>query len=158
MALKLLFKQRMFSWLDSYDIYDEAGNTVYIVKGELALGHRLNIMDAAGRHLGTVQQKLLRFLPTFELYIGDTLMGSIRKEFTFFKPKFSIDCNGWTIDGEWFEWDYAIRDAHGREIATISKEIFRMTDTYVIDVHHPDDALGALMVVLAIDAEKCSRD
>ena len=24
--MKLLFKQRMFSWFDSYDIYDEDGN------------------------------------------------------------------------------------------------------------------------------------
>ena len=29
--MKLLFKQRFFSWLDSYDIYDEAGNTVFTV-------------------------------------------------------------------------------------------------------------------------------
>ena len=29
-------------------------------------------------------------------------------------------------------------------------------DTYVIDVVNPQDALTALMVVLAIDAEKCS--
>ena len=26
--MKLLFKQRAFSWFDSYDVYDEAGNTV----------------------------------------------------------------------------------------------------------------------------------
>ena len=31
--MKLLFKQRFFSWLDSYDIYDEYENTVYLVKG-----------------------------------------------------------------------------------------------------------------------------
>ena len=30
--------------------------------------------------------------------------------------------------------------------------------TYVIDVHDPQDALCALMLVLAIDAEKCSRN
>ena len=29
---------------------------------------------------------------------------------------------------------------------------------YVIDVRQPEDALLAPMVVLAIDAEKCSRD
>ncbi len=33
-----------------------------------------------------------------------------------------------------------------------------MTDTYVIDVQNPEDALDALMFVLAIDAEKCSRN
>lgn len=27
--MRLLFKQRFFSWFDSYDIYDEDGNTVF---------------------------------------------------------------------------------------------------------------------------------
>lgn len=36
--MKLLFKQRIFSWLDSYDIYDEKGETVYTVKGQLSFG------------------------------------------------------------------------------------------------------------------------
>ena len=31
--MKLLFRQRFFSWFDSYDIYDENENTVYTVKG-----------------------------------------------------------------------------------------------------------------------------
>ena len=39
-----------------------------------------------------------------------------------------------------------------------SKELFHMTDTYVIDVQDPGNALDALMFVLAIDAEKCSRN
>ena len=32
-----------------------------------------------------------------------------------------------------------------------------MTDTYVLDIVNPEDALYVLMFVLAIDAEKCSR-
>ena len=39
-----------------------------------------------------------------------------------------------------------------------NKGCFRMTDTYVIDVQDPGNALDALMFVLAIDAEKCSRN
>jgi uncharacterized protein YxjI len=34
--MKLLFKQRFFSWFDSYDIYNEAGDIVYTVKGQLS--------------------------------------------------------------------------------------------------------------------------
>ena len=85
-------------------------------------------------------------------------MGCIAKEFTFFKPRYKFDCNGWQVNGEFLEWDYEIIDGAGCHIATISKELFRMTDTYVIDVVRPEDGLMALMVVLAIDAEKCSRD
>ena len=36
--MKLLFKQRFFSWLDSYDIYYEDGSTAYTVKGQLSWG------------------------------------------------------------------------------------------------------------------------
>ena len=34
--MKLLFKQRFFSWFDSYDIYNQAGDVVYTVKGQLS--------------------------------------------------------------------------------------------------------------------------
>ena len=37
--MKLLFKQRFFSWLDSYDIFDETGCIVYTVKGRVSWGH-----------------------------------------------------------------------------------------------------------------------
>ena len=55
--MKLLFKQRLFSWFDSYDIYDEAGNTVYVIKGQLSWGHKLVIYDAYGNEVGMVVQK-----------------------------------------------------------------------------------------------------
>ena len=156
--MKLLFKQRFFSWFDSYDIYNEAGETVYTVEGKLSWGHCLHILDAAGNHIGTVKERVLTFLPKFELYEHDQYIGCIQKEFTFFTPKFDIDCNGWQVEGDWFEWDYDIRSARGARVATISKQLFRWSDTYVIDVADPNHALCALMVVLAIDAEKCSRN
>lgn len=103
--MRLLFKQRFFSWFDSYDIYDEDGSTVYVVKGELSWGHRLQIYDANERHLGTVQEKVLTWMPKFELYVGDRQVGVLEKEFTFFRPKFNLDCNGWTVEGDFWEWD-----------------------------------------------------
>ena len=154
--MKLLFKQRFFSWLDSYDVFDEAGNTVYAVKGELAFGHQLRIYDADGNSLGCVKQKIFTFLPKFEMYLGDNYIGCISKEFSFFKPKFNIDYIGWHVEGNWFEWNYTILNADGQKIAAVSKELWNWTDTYVIDVSDSEDALYALMLVLAIDAEKCS--
>ena len=156
--MKLLFKQRFFSWFDSYDIYDEAGTTLFTVEGQLAWGHTLHINDVNGMHIATVKQRLFTFLPKFDLYEGDTLLGTITKDFTLFKPSFEMDFNNWQVQGELLEWDYDILNKFGGRVASISKELFNWTDTYVIDVDNPDDALYALMVVLAIDAEKCSRD
>ncbi len=156
--MKLLFKQRLFSWFDSYDIYDEAGQTAYTVKGQLSWGHCLKIFDAYGNEIGTVKERVFTFLPKFELYLGQNLIGQISKELSFFRPRYNIDCNGWRVEGNFLEWDYDIKDASGRNVATVSKQLFNWTDTYEIDVADPKDALCALMLTLAIDAEKCSRN
>ena len=161
--MKLYFKQRMFSWFDSYDIYymndgEETGAVAFTVEGKLAWGHCLHILDPQGRHIATVQQQVLTFLPKFDMYVGDEYVGTIRKEFTFLRPSFNLDYNGWRVEGSFMEWDYAIVDGSGSQVAAVSKELFHWTDTYVIDVADERDALYALMVVLAIDAEKCSRN
>ena len=155
--MRLRFRQRFFSWLDSYDIYDEDGHTMYTVQGKPAWGHRLEIYDRNGHYLGRVKERVLTFLPHFELYIGEQYTGQITKKFTLFKPAFTLECNGWQVRGDWLEWDYEVHDPAGRLIMTASKELFRLTDTYVIDVINPQDALLSLMIVLAIDAAKCSN-
>ncbi|MBQ4115922.1 MAG: LURP-one-related family protein [Clostridia bacterium] len=156
--MKMLFKQRMFSWFDSYDVYNESGTTLYTVKGQLSWGHCLKIFDSSGVEVGTVKQKIFTFLPAFEIYVGDKYLGSIKREFTFFKPVYNIDFNGWHVEGNLFEWDYSIVDRNGKSVAAVSKELFNWTDTYTIDVLNPEEAVYALMLVIAIDAEKCSRD
>lgn len=154
--MKLLFRQRFFSWFDSYDIYDEAGRTVYTVEGKLSWGHRLEIYGPAGDHLGTVKEEVLTFLPRFALYIGEEYLGCIRKEFTFFRPRFQLDCSGWQVEGNFLEWDYTVVDRAGGLVMQAAKELFHWTDTYTLDIVRPEDALLCLMIVLAIDAAKCS--
>jgi len=156
--MKLMFKQRAFSWLDSYDVFDENGKTVYTVEGQLSWGKCLHILDAAGAHIATLKQVLFSFRPAFEIYIGEELIGTVTKEFSFFRPSFSIDFRGWYADGDFWEWDYTICDGTGARVAVIQKELFRWTDTYMIDVADPADATDALLLVLAIDAEKDARN
>ena len=156
--MKLLFKQRFFSWFDSYDIFDENGETVFTVEGKMSWGHKLHILNRHGEHIATVKQVVLTWLPKFELYEGDRYIGSINKKLTFLKPQYEIDFNGWNVIGNFLEWDYNIVNSSGQTVATVSKEIFNFTDTYTIDTINDNDALYALMVTLAIDAEKCSRN
>ncbi|WP_124098974.1 LURP-one-related family protein [Ruminococcus sp. Marseille-P6503] len=153
--MKLVFRQRIFSWFDSYDIYDESGNTVFTVKGQLAWGHCFRIYDRTGSEVGMLKEKVLSFLPVFEMYIDGSYAGRIKKQLTFFKPKFTLDYNGWTVDGNWLEWDYSVYSGEDK-IMTVSKDIVRLTDTYILDVYNDENALSGLMIALAIDAEKCS--
>lgn len=52
--MKLYFKQRFFSWFDSYDIYHEDGSVAYTVEGKLSWGHCLHILSPQGEHIATV--------------------------------------------------------------------------------------------------------
>ena len=162
--MRLLLKQRFLSWFDSYNIYrlptdapsdyDFCDDDIaFVVEGRLAWGHEFHVSDRSGQLLGQLNQRLLTWLPKFDIYVGGELIGCVEKEFSFFR----LDFRGWTVEGDFFEWDYNIIDSGGRTVARISKELLRLTDTYIIDVEDEREALCALMVVLAIDAEKCSR-
>ncbi|MEG1366241.1 MAG: hypothetical protein RSC96_03395 [Oscillospiraceae bacterium] len=155
--MKLLFKQRLFSWLDSYDVYNENEETLFTVKGRLALGHCLDIYTADGSLAGTVKEEVFTFLPRFCIYENDSHIGTITKEFTLFTPRFTLDFNSWVVEGDFFEWDYRVMSAQ-REIMQASRQLWNFTDTYILDIAHEEDALHCLMIVLAIDAAKCSSN
>ena len=153
--MKLLIKQRVFSWTDSYDVYDEAGNAKYFVKAEfLALGHHLHVYDQSNREIGIIHQKLLTFLPAFEIEVGGRTIGTIQKQFSFFKPKYEIDYNSWRVEGNLLGWDYDVYNGHSTLIH-ISKELLHWGDTYVIDFKNPEDELDGSLLVIAIDAANC---
>lgn len=155
--MKLIFKQRFLSFFGSYDIYDETGNVAFTVKGKLSWGSMFKVYDRNHNEVGTIQGRVLSFLPRFDIYRGETFMGTITKEFTFFVSKFNIDYKGWKVDGDFMGWDYCIYDSQGYSVATVSKELLNFTDTYTIEVS-PENALDVLMLVIAIDAEKASRN
>ena len=155
--MKLLLRQRMFSWFDSYDIYDESGKTVYQVKGELAWGHQFRVYDMTGREVAGLKQVIFTFLPRFEIYLNGNFEGYVSRRFTLFFPQYDIDYKGWTVEGSPMEWNYAVLGADGGLVASIGKQLFNWTDTYVMDIPKAENALSVLMFVLAIDAEKCSR-
>ena len=156
--MRLMIKQRVFSWGEKFDIYDEQGNVKYFVKGEIfSLGHQMHVYDAYDREVGSVHQQLFTFRPKFDIVMGGVTRGTIVKQFTFFKEQYDVDFNGWYVQGDFMDWDYDVY-AGNRPIIHISKELFTWGDTYVIDVENPADELMGLMLVLAIDAANCSHN
>ena len=156
--MKLIFKQRFMTWRDSYDIFDEAGNTVYTVNSEMSWTQLAHVRGANGGYLASVKRKAWTWRPTFEIYVGPDYAGQIRRAGPVFTPHYEIDYRGWQADGDFMGFDYTITDAAGNLIAVVSKELFQWTDTYVIDVQDPDDSLYALLLVLSIDLEKaCNK-
>lgn len=155
--MKLLIKQRVFSWSDTYDVYDEYGNTKYFVKGEVfSLGHKIHVYDArTEQEIGVIRQKLLAFMPRFEVEINGRIIGEIQKKFSILRPRYEIDYNGWNVDGDFFGWDYQVFK-NGHLIMQIGKELFNWGDTYSLDFSNAEDEIQGLMLVIAIDAANCS--
>lgn len=68
--MELYFKQRLLSFFDSFDIYDEDDNVIYTVEGQPAWLHKLHVLNAAGEHIATVRQEL-SLLASLELLVGE---------------------------------------------------------------------------------------
>ncbi|MGM9680993.1 MAG: LURP-one-related/scramblase family protein [Eubacteriales bacterium] len=156
--MQLLIKQRVFSWGDTYDVYDQSGSPKYHVKAEIfTLGHQIHVYRMDGREVGSIHQKLFRFLPAFEVVIDGLVAGSVQKQFSFFRPTYDIDFRGWSAEGNPFGWDYDVTDGR-RTVMHISKELFRWGDTYVLSFDNPADEIPGLLLVIAIDAANCGND
>ena len=154
--MKLMFKQKLFSWFDSYNVYDRQGNVYFRVDGKFSIGHSFDIFDYEGYKIASLKQELFHLRPHYKMYIDDEYVGTITRVFNFFNPKILVDYRSWTVEGDWVQWNYVVYNKEGYDIATISKELFNMTDTYEINVNFERDALIVLMITLAIDAMKCS--
>ena len=152
--MQLKFRQRVFSWFDTYDITDGIGATVFSAKGKFSLwGHKLLILDNNGQEIGMLKESRMRIRPQFKVFVQGVLKGKIIKRISLFRPKFKFTFNPWEVKGNLFAFDYQIFDGQN-VVATVSKELFHLSDTYTIDVNNPQDALLVLMVVFGIDIAK----
>lgn len=156
--MQLRIKQRIFSFTDTYDVYDENQNKKYFVKGELfSFTHKIHVFDQKGREIGSIHEKMFQILPTFDIYLHGRKVGSVNKKFTLFRPKYEIDCCGWRVEGDFMNWEYDVYQGCST-IIQITKKLFAWGDTYVINYNNADDEIMGLLLVIAIDAANCSKD
>ena len=153
--MSLIIRQKIFALTDSYEICDDLGRPKYSVWTEfLTLGHHIHVNDiSAGREVGKIDERIFSFLHRANVF-ADGFEFEIVRQLTFLKPKYSIS-NGWQIDGDFLGWDYEIKDSRGETVATVSKELFHLSDTYSLSVFDPKHELAALLCALTIDMMNC---
>ena len=160
--MELHIRQRIFSWGDSYDVFDDSGEARYEVRSAFfSLGHQIHVYDKRadeGRdEVGSIRQKLFTLMPTFEIEIGGRVIGTVRKKFTLLRQNYEVDYRGWDVEGDFLGWDYRVVQA-SREVLSITKEIWNWSDTYTLRFRNPADEIPGLLLVLAIDAANCSHN
>lgn len=155
--MKLYVKQKVFSFRQQFSVYDAAGSPRYNVEGEFfTFVPKLHIYDTSGRERAMLQGRF-SFMPRYKVIVGGMVVAEIVKDFTWLKPRYHIEGNGWQIEGEFWAHDYTITDG-GRKIATISKQWFTWGDTYELDIADAADEITALAVMLAIDCVLQAND
>ena len=157
--MQLLIKQRLFSWSDSYDVYDERGEARYYVEAEVfTFGHQIHVYDKrSGQEVGSIHQQLFTFFPQFEIVIGGRTVGTITREFSWLAPHYTVDFRGWDVEGDFLQWDYTVRQGQ-RPVMQITKEWLAWGDTYVLEYGNPNDEIPGLLLVIAIDAATCDKN
>ena len=149
--MKLYIKQKVFSWGDRFTVKDANGDDRYFVEGEVfTWGKKLHVCDMSGNEVAFIQQKVLSFLPTYHVFVNGNQVAEIVKEFSFFKPYYTISGPGWEATGKFLLHDYEITQGEF-PAATIQKEWMTWGDCYELDIANPNHEVLALAVVLTID-------
>ena len=156
--MQLCIRQRVFSWTDSYDVYDENGVARYFVRAEfLSLGHQIHVYEKrTGREVGSIHQRLLSLLPTFDIVMDGQRRGSVSKQLSLFTPRYTVDFRGWDVEGDLLGWDYSVYQGN-LEVMNISKAWLSWGDTYTLEYTNPAHEMPGLLLVLAIDAANCDK-
>lgn len=151
--MRYQINQKILSFGDNFTIRDEYGAERFYVKGKVfALGDKLRIYSEEGIEKAYIEQKLFKLLPEYSIYVEGQYAAKVKKEFTFFRPRFQIDsiAGQYTIDGDFFGYDFRIK-RNGRIIATISKKFFAIRDSYGVEIADDENQVLILAFIIIID-------
>ncbi len=156
--MKLLFREKAFSWLGSYEITDEDRNMIFKVKGQPSIKRTLNIYDGQDNYLGKVTEKMISLTPHYKLYDGDNEIGEVIKEISLARPKFVLNCNKWKMTGDLIKMNYKLTDGKNKIMSAHKRAIKLIDDVYELDIENEENALYCVMIMLAMDAAMDKAD
>lgn len=146
-------RQKIFSFGDNFTIKGENDEPRFVVRGEVfSFGDKLRIEDLNGNELFYIEQKLFKFLPEYRIFQNGMEVAMVKREFTFFKPKFYIESSygSFDMEGDIFGHNFRIMK-NGRCAAEVNKRWFSFSDTYGVDVNDGENQAFILTLVIVID-------
>ncbi|MFI9062865.1 LURP-one-related/scramblase family protein [Streptomyces sp. NPDC053429] len=151
--MKYLVRDKVLAIGDDYWIEDEEGRQAFLVDGKaLRLRDTLELKDLDGRILITLREKWLAFRDAMTLERDDHRLAVIRKKrLSLLRNHYlvtlaegtELDVSGRILDRE-FKVEY-----DGELLALISRQWFRVRETYAVDVVR-EDADAALLIAVAV--------
>lgn len=154
--MKLYLKQKVFKFLDHYDVYDEEQNVIFTVNQKFRfLGFHADVSAKEGFSSFVIDKEVFRFLPKYILTFEDGEQIILNFRFSLLQRKIDVESTfgNLFVRGSYWDLDFDVLKEE-EVIATISKKWLTWGDTYEIDVYDKKYASEVLGIVIAIDSQK----
>jgi len=153
----LYIKQKVFSLSGKFTVKDELEQDVYYVEGSfLKLPKTFSILDMGSNEVGLITKKMFSFLPKFFVEVNGKEAVTIKKEFSFFKPRYTIDAAGIEVKGNWWDMNFQVLQ-HGEVVGNVSKKWFTWGDSYQVQIMNEEMESIIIALVIAIDCVKADQ-
>ncbi|WP_339226003.1 LURP-one-related family protein [Oceanobacillus sp. FSL K6-2867] len=154
---ELYIKQKVFSLSGKFTVKDQQENDVYFVEGSfMKVPKTFSINNHAGNKVALITKKVFSFLPKFMVEVDGREVLTIKKEFSFFKARYTIDAAGIEVHGNWWDMNFEVYQ-HGEVVGKVSKEWFTWGDSYKVQVLNEGMETLILALVIAIDCVKADQ-
>ncbi len=158
--MRYLVQERIFSITTDFWIEDEEGNRVFLVDGRaLSLRETFELKDASGNVLILIRKKLFAMRDTMQIEDGRGVAATVRP--AFFSPlrhRYEIDlADGGRLEalGNFSDKDWQLT-SEGRLVGRISRQWFRIRDTYGVEVAPGAD--DPLVIAIAVCIDRIHED
>ncbi|MCR5230381.1 MAG: LURP-one-related family protein [Solobacterium sp.] len=154
---RLYVKQKAFTMRSQFTVTDENGNLRYTAEGEFwTFGHKLHVYDRYHVKTGFIKQVVWSWKSRYDVYVDDIYMAQIVREFTWFKPYYTIHGPGWQLTGNVLAHEFEVTE-NGSVLLNVHKKWMTWGDTYEIEINDVIDERLAVAMVLAIDCVAASQ-
>jgi hypothetical protein len=168
-------KVNLFKFENCYQIYNDKGENIGIIKQKLSAGQKLlrllinkamlpfllEIKNSDDQLEASISRGWTFFMSKIIIKNaqGD-IIGSIKQKFKLFKPTFKIynpsEVQIAEITGDWKAWNFTITDANNNQIGSITKkwagalkEIFTSADKYNVSIENNYSNLENKIAILS---------
>lgn len=146
--------RKLISLKTEFVITDQSGMPRYRVESKIfSWGNRLSLNDSDSQCVANIEERILRWKPTYEVYQQKNLLARITKEGWFWTwynveasrgPNFKIQSNFWGTR-YWFAGE-------GRHLAEVHKPLFSISK--VCEINICDDEMETLLLAAFIILQK----
>ena len=154
---QLYIKQKVFSLSEKFTVKDQQERNVYYVEGSfMKVPKTFSIMNTNREEVALITKKMFSFLPKFSVEVNGQEVLTIKKEFSFFKARYTIDAAGIEVHGNWWDMDFQFLQ-HGEIVGKVSKEWFAWGDSYKVQILNEEMESIIIALVVAIDCVKADE-